>query len=336
MKNKGKSPFSPGLPVPVEFFVGRLKQVRELSRYLRHTLSGKQENVFLVGDRGVGKSSLACFMRYSFANNADIICLHVFLATVSTLKEMVRRIFDQLLKETKGQAWFQDIAQYFEDHILQDLFGISASFSPPDEDLRRLVRNFPEAVYNLVEKLKNEKRGLFIALDDIHELANKREFASWYKSLVDDVATHYQTSFPVFIMLIGLPEERESLVALEPSLSRIFRIVEIEKLANEEVAFFLSDAFEKVGMTIEPAAMELMVRYSNGLPIFMHEIGDATYWRDEDGVIDSQDAYRGIITAAIIIGKKYNYPGVREMIASRDYASLVRRLGEIPIYGKDM
>ncbi len=334
MNNKGKSPFSPGSPAPVESFVGRSKQIRELIRYLGHTLSGKQENVFLAGDRGVGKSSLASFMRYSFANNADILGLHVFLATVTTLEDMVLHIFDRLLKETKGQAWFQDIAQYFEDHILQSPRGVSLSFSPPEEDLRRLVRNFPEAVYNLVEKVKKEKKGLFIALDDIHELADKREFAGWYKSLVDDVATHYQSGFPVFIMPIGLPEERDSLVALEPSLSRIFRIVEIGKLANEEVELFLSNAFQKVGMTVEPGAMDLMVQYSRGLPIFMHEIGDATYWRDKDGVIDTQDAHGGIMAASIIIGKKFNYPGVTKMIRGRDYASLVRKLGTIPVYEK--
>ena len=145
----------------------------------------------------------------------------------------------------------------------------------------------------------------------------------------------YQSGFPVFILLIGLPEERDSLVALEPSLSRIFRIVEIGKLANKEVELFLSDAFEKVGKTVEHEAMELMVQYSSGLHIFMHEIGDATYWRDVDGVIDIQDAYSGIIAAAIIINKKYSDPGVSKMIRSRDYATLVRKLGEIPINQKE-
>ncbi len=336
MSNKENSPFWPGLPVPMQFFAGRSKQVNELIRYLRHMLSGKQENVFLVGDRGVGKSSLACFLRYSFINNADILGLHVFLATVSTLEEMVRHIFDHLLKETEGQSCFPSIAQYFGDHIRQPGCGCSLSFSPSEEESRRLVRNFPEAIHNVVEKVKEEKRGLFIALDDIHGLAVKKEFASWYKSLVDDIAIHYQGFFPVLIMPIGLPEERDSLSALEPSLSRVFRIVEVGKLSNDEVAVFLADAFEKSGVSVEPEAMKLMVQYSNGFPMFMHEIGDAIYLCDEDGVIDRHDAYRGIMSAATIIGNKYNDPGASQKVRRRDYESLVKQLGQIPIYPRKM
>ena len=57
MNNKENSPFTPGSTVPVELFVGRSEQIKELIRYVGQISSGKQENVFLAGDRGIGKSS---------------------------------------------------------------------------------------------------------------------------------------------------------------------------------------------------------------------------------------------------------------------------------------
>jgi len=63
MNNKEYSPFTPGSPVPLELFVGRSKRIQEVVRYIRQTLSGRQENIFLSGDRGIGKSSFASFIR---------------------------------------------------------------------------------------------------------------------------------------------------------------------------------------------------------------------------------------------------------------------------------
>ena len=62
MSNKGNSPFTPGSPVPVELFVGRERQIRELIRYAGQVSSG---------DRGIGKSSLASFLH-------NILGIHVF------------------------------------------------------------------------------------------------------------------------------------------------------------------------------------------------------------------------------------------------------------------
>lgn len=331
MNNKENSPFTPGSPVPVELFVGRSEQIKELIRYIGQTSSGKQENVFLAGDRGIGKSSLASFLRYFVSTQKNILGIHVFLGRVSTLEGMVHHIFEQLLKETKGEAWFDDIAKFFGRYIKEiGLFGISVSFTPPEQDLKELVRKFPEALNNLLKKIKEQKAGLFIALDDVNGLVEKVEFANWYKSFVDEVATHYK-DFPVFIMLIGLPEKRDTLSKIQPSLMRIFRVVDTKKLSDKEVESFLSIAFQKADIKVESDAMKLMVRYSSGLPLLMHEIGDATFWIDADGLIDEKDALQGVITAAGKVGEKYLDPKVYRAIRSPRYRSILRKLGKIPL-----
>jgi energy-coupling factor transporter ATP-binding protein EcfA2 len=331
MDNTKSSPFTPGNPVPVELFVGRAEQIKEILRYISQITSGRQENLFLVGDRGIGKSSLASFLRYYVNTQTDIFGVHIFLGGASTLEEMVHHIFEQILKETKGQPWYTNIKKFFGEYIREiGLFGISVSFNPPEQDLRELVRKFPEALNNILEEINKQKKGLFIILDDINGLVERPEFANWYKSFVDEIATHYK-NFPVFIMLIGLPEKRDRLSNLQPSLMRIFRVIEIKKLSNEEVKDFIYRAFSKVNMRVEPEAMEIMVFYSSGLPILMHEIGDATFWTDTDGVIDKEDAEKGILVAAQKVGEKYLDPKVYRAIRSQRYKSILRKLGEMKI-----
>ncbi|GAI66283.1 unnamed protein product, partial [marine sediment metagenome] len=81
----------------------------------------------------------------------------------------VRLIFDKLLKEVKEKTWFEDIADLFGKNIEAiGLFNISVRFAPPQKDLKELVREFPASLNNFLEKLKEKKVGLFIALDDIN------------------------------------------------------------------------------------------------------------------------------------------------------------------------
>lgn len=329
MENKEKrSPFTPGSPVPVELFVGRLDRIKEVVRYVEQASSGKQENVFLLGDRGIGKSSMASFLRQFVTTKNNMLGLHVFLGGVSTLEEMVRHIFEQLLKEAQTQAWYEKISQLFGKHIRQvGLFNISVTFAPPQEDLRELVMKFPESLHNLLQKLEGEKAGLFIVLDDIDALVDKAEFANWYKSFADEIATHY-TNFPVFIMLVGLPEKRDILANAQPSLMRIFRVVEIERLSDEEVKHFFSEAFEKASIEVESDALKYMVDSSSGLPIMMHEIGEAAFWADTDGVIGKDDAVTGILNAAENVGQKYLTPQVYRAIRSERYRTILRKFGK--------
>lgn len=328
MNAKERSPFYPGSPVPVELFVGRSQKIEEIISYVKNSTHGKQENVFLLGSRGIGKSSLASFLRYYVSTEMDMIGMHVFLGRVSTLDEMVRCIFERLLKETKGQSWFNKISSFFGKYIKQiGLFGISLSFSPPSEDLRELVHNFPEALNNILSVISEEKKGLFIALDDINGLAGKTEFADWYKSFADEVATHYK-KFPVFILLVGLPEKRDLLSGLQPSLMRIFRPVEIDKLSDDEVEQFIAKAFDSTDITVSQEGMKTMVTYSSGLPLLMHEIGDATFWIDTDGIIDDNDAIDGVFKAAEKVGEKYLDPKVYRAIRSDRYISILRKLGK--------
>ncbi len=286
----------------------------------------------MTGERGIGKSSLASFIRFLALKKEGFLGIHVFLGGVNSLDEMVRRVFDELLKSSVQQSWFDRIKGLFGTSIEQiGLFGVSVGFSPRQRDLRQLVGKFPEAVANLCRDLKQDRKGLLIALDDINGLAETDEFANWYKSLVDQVATHFDKSFPVTIMLIGLPEKREKLSEFQPSLLRVFDVVDIQKLPDDEVRGFLEKSFESINIEVEKQAMDTMVHYSSGLPILMHEIGDATLWFDDDGKINASDAETGVLEAADRIGKKYLDPKVYRAMRSERYRSILRKLPRISL-----
>ncbi len=330
---KDDSPFTPGKPVPLDLFVGRENKLEELVRIMKQSASGKQENIFLIGDRGIGKSSLAHFLRSLAIKEAHMMGVHVFLGGISTNEELVHHILEKILNESSGKSWFEKIKGLFGDYVRGvGLFGLSLTFAPPEDKLEGITNNFHQVLKSIIDQIKDEKKGLFIALDDINGLANNPDFANWYKSFVDEVATTHE-NFPVFLMLIGLPDRRDALFKHQESLGRIFNITEIDRLSNEDVEQFYTKAFSKVGMTIESDTMEQMVLFSGGLPVVMHEIGDAVYWLVQDNVVSVEDAVDGVFEAAERIGKKYLEPKVYRTIRSERYRSILRKIGSFsPVF----
>ena len=169
---KDYSPFSPGQPVPAEFFVGRLPEIERLQGSAAAAASGRLQVAFLDGERGIGKSSLASIVRSVAERDLRVLGIHSFLGGVSSLEEMARRVFDRLLKESVGQVWHEQVKTFFGDHIKRvGLFGLSLEFSAPQQDLTRVVHDFAPALRNLLAALGSQRSGLLLVLDDINGLA---------------------------------------------------------------------------------------------------------------------------------------------------------------------
>jgi len=333
MNDKQRSPFTPGNPVPIEFFVGRSYQINQIMRSIEQSCSGRQQNIFLVGERGVGKTSVASFVRHWAINDENVLGVHVFLGGVDNLKELVRRIFEAFVKSGQGKKWFEHVRGFFGDFIKDvGLFGVTVGFNPPQRDLTQLVRNFPQSLKKMISELKEEVSSILIILDDLDTLSEVEEFANWYKSAVDEIATQFD-AFPITFLLIGLPEIVDSLAQLQPSLPRIFRIIELSRLTDEEVEEFFHRTFESVGVKVDDDAMELFVKFSSGVPVIMQEIGDAAYWFDQDKHLEQDDALVATLSAAQQIGRKYLDPQVYRAIRSNNYRSILRKIGmrETPI-----
>jgi len=329
---KDYSPFTPGLPVPFEFFVGRRAEVNRLHDKVAAALSGRLQVAFLTGERGIGKSSLASFVRYLAERDHQVLGLHTFLGGVASLEEMVRRVFDRLLKVSLGKAWHEKIKEFFGKNIQEvGLFGVSVEFGAPQQDLHRLVHDFAPALKNLMERLAGEKRGIFLILDDINGLASSKDFANWLKSLVDEIATG-PDALPVCLLLVGLEDRRQSLIAWQPSLARVFDVVEIRAWTEEETVNFFQTAFSKSGVAADEEACRLLARYAGGLPVLAHEIGDAVFKMDQDEHIDRHDAAKGVVAAADLVGRKHLEPHVYQAIRSEKYRAILRKVALAPFH----
>lgn len=328
MTPEKSSPFTPGNPVRADLFAGRHQQIQDVSNYLMQAASGRMENVFLTGERGIGKSSFASFTLQKARANNNMVGVHIFLGGVTTLDELVRKVIEELINEISDRSWYDTVSELLGDYVRKvGVFGVTIEFRPPIENLSHIVGNFPDVLGGLLARISEHNDGVLIILDDINGLAETGLFANWYKSVVDHTATHFG-AYPALIMLSGLPEKRDQLATQQRSLLRVFRALELGRLSDQEVESFFERAFASANMNLTDEAMRVMVHFSSGLPIMMQEIGDATFWENADGAISKQDAISGVVRAAFNVGIKYMTPNVYNTLRSSRYQTIIRKLAD--------
>ena len=322
-----ESLFQPGQPVSPDRFKGREEIIKDILKYFPAVKSGNPQHFFITGKRGIGKTSLANFTSDFARKNYSMVTAHIMNYGVHTIDELVVQIIERILNSIKSEKWSNKIFNLIDKYIETVGFGgLNIKFKPSEDELTNIKDNLAFYLSDLVSNFK-DKDGLFIVIDDINGLSHTPDFANWYKSFADTLATSIENA-PICIMLTGYPEKFKKLYAHNPSVNRIFHTHELKRLSNEDIENFYRTIFSSYNIDISPDALSNMTEYSSGMPTMMQEIGDATFWKDTDGYIDNNDAISGVIEAGNRIGLKYLQPLLDNKIRIENYLSLFKKIGK--------
>jgi len=330
LSNKGKSPFYPGQPIPVELFVGREKEIKKITRALGQVEMGKPQAVFVSGEYGIGKSSLAGVLRYYAEKNNNILGIHVFLGGAETVEDVAVKTVEAIIKqpfyeETKTEKIKNLLSKYIGQ---QSLFGLNVNFEALKADGLNISHGYLPFLRELLNRFKGDNiKGIMLILDEINGITRNKQFSHFIKGLVDENALSREP-LPLMLMLCGVEERRQDMIELHQPIERIFDVVNIEPMNDSEMKDFFTKSFQSVDMKINEDAMELLSLYSAGFPKLMHIIGNNIFWFNQDNVVDRNDALMGIVESAEEIGKKFVDPQIYKALRSEDYHSILKKLGK--------
>ena len=323
-------PFKPGYPVDPENFEGRVELIEESLNYLKQAEFGIPQHFFINGKRGMGKSSFAKYIAFMAEKKYNFVSIHIYNDGVYDVETLIKLIIEQLIRVTKDTTWGQTIFNSFKKYIDSiNLLGNSIKFKSEDEKL--IIDNVKsDFAYFLVDLTKNigDKKGILIIIDDINSLSDTPDFVNWYKSFTDSLATNFDESTPVAMLLSSHPDRLPILYKHNPSFNRIFHHREISALSDAEVKNFFLKSFGELDMCIDEDALNLIVHFSSGHPTMMQEIGAGIYWTCRSKSISYEDALRGIIRSGEEIGVKYLKSSLDSSIRSNKYLNIFNKLGE--------
>lgn len=144
--SKGKSPFYPGQPVPVELFVGRSDQIdRIMKRGVGQVSAGKPITMYVQGEYGIGKSSVAGFVQWLAEKDHGLHGIYATLGGAQNLMDGATAVFEATVRSGAFDPRRSErIRNFFAKYIgRQELFGFSlnaqalkSGCSPPFKPIR--------------------------------------------------------------------------------------------------------------------------------------------------------------------------------------------------------
>jgi len=328
---KGNSPFHPGQPVPLDLFVGRVAELQHIMvRGAGQVTRGKPIAIFVEGEYGIGKSSFAGYVQASAEREHNLHGIYASLGRCRTVDEMAADILEATIRSgalNPGRS--EKIKNWLARYVgQQSLFSFSVNLQTLKEDALQLTStdnllSFLRDVHNRLQD--TGIMGISLVLDEINGIVDDPRFAPFIKSIVDSNALS-RSPLPLLLMICGVPEKRGDMIRSHEPVARIFDVVEIGALKENETQEFFEHAFQTVQMKVDPAAMDLMVYFSAGFPKIMHLIGDAAYWIDRDAVVDESDAVVAIRMAAEEVGKRFVDQQVYEALKSDTYKAILQKI----------
>ncbi|MBI4646946.1 MAG: ATP-binding protein, partial [Bacteroidia bacterium] len=259
---KGQSPFYPGQPVPLELFTGRQNEILRIERALNQVALGKPQSIFLTGEYGIGKSSLAGVMRHVAEKNYNLFAMQVMLGEATTIDELSEKTIESVLNsEFYEHSWTEKIRTFLAKYIgEQSIFGITLKLDELKKDAPNLSRGFLPFFRKILKEFSGNKvKGIFLVFDELNGITKNPQFAYFIKNLIDENALSRQP-VPILIMLCSVPERRKEMIKHHQPIDRIFEIIKIEPFNDDETKKFFLRAFDKVNYSITENAFDWLCK----------------------------------------------------------------------------
>lgn len=239
--------FTPSAPVDeAKLFAGRFSQVREVI----NTVTQRGQHAIIYGERGVGKTSLANVLSdllpdMGVAGWDTVIANCDATTTFSSLWHQVAREMT-LVNSTKKIGFSSE--EYATQLSLDSL--VPREITP--DDVRYLFQNVPASTIVIVDEM-----------DRIKDEATTTLLADTVKTLSDH-------SVDITLILVGVADSVDGLIAEHKSIERALVQVPMPRMSNSELFEIIDKGLAEVEMTIYDDARRQITRLSQGLPHFTH------------------------------------------------------------------
>jgi Cdc6-like AAA superfamily ATPase len=242
--------FTPAVPVSDnDLFAGRIDEIRRVI----DAINQRGQHAAIFGDRGVGKTSLANIISSKLTGNVPVLAPHVTCNTTDDFTSIWRNVLSNIDLITKRrQAGFQNYSLFEETRSAAEVIGDKVS---PD-DLRRFF------------SLMGDGRILIIVLDEFDRLNRSAR-----RAVADTVKTFSDHSVPVTIIVVGVADTIDELIAEHESIERVLVQVQMPRMDQAELMEILHKGTARLNMTIADDAARFIASVSQGLPHYTHLIG---------------------------------------------------------------
>ena len=321
------NPFNPNSPTGPGMFAGRGKEIDSIAQILLQTKANKGHGFLLLGQRGIGKTSLLNLVKYQAEGSIEtkgeklnFLVIEIDITKETNLYTIIKKIElalkRKLAKSEPTRKLFADIWNFLGR---VEVAGVKVNTSKEfDKELL-----FEEFSYSLADTLKritaktgenfeNTHDGILLIIDETDNASKDLDLGTFVKLLMERLQK--EGSQQLMIAIAGLPKTKDILIESHPSSIRIFEELNLDRLSDEDIKYVIKrvlDHSQKLNgqsTEIEELAEHNLVRLSEGFPHFIHQYGYCAFELSDGKTITDSNIQQGAFGsngAIEKIGDKY-------------------------------
>jgi len=327
------NPFHPTSPVYHGMFSGRFNEINGIDQAMYQTKNGNPNHIMLLGERGIGKTSLLLVANglargdFDFSGEKyNFLSIQVNLDDRMSITDLAISIKNRLKRELRKinpEISLMENCWAFISQVECMGVSITKNVQSPSIDNNRISE---ELTYSLIDTVKNithdtiekkigltqRKDGIVILIDESDRANKELNLGAFLKKLTESLTIENCNN--ILFIVAGLPSTKDVLADSHESSLRIFQEYCLNPLSQEEVNDVIRNGLEQskkcsqTEIKIEEEALKSIYDYSEGYPHFVQQIGYSVFEVNNDDIIEKKDVTRGFFGdggALDIIGAKY-------------------------------
>lgn len=301
------NPFSPNSPTGPGMFAGRIKEIEAIEQILLQTRANKGHGFLLLGQRGIGKTSLLNLVKFQAkgsidakGENLNFLVIEIDITKETTLYTIIKKIElalkRQLAKSEPTRKLFSEIWKFLGK---VEVAGVKINTST-DYDKELFFEEFSYSLADTLkritaktgEKFESTHDGILLIIDETDNATRELDLGTFLKLLMERLQK--EGSQHLMVGVSGLPKTKEILIESHPSSIRIFEELSLDRLTDDDIKYVIKRVLDHSKelnghrTDIQQEAENNLVRLSEGFPHFIHQYGYCAFDLS-DGLIISED-----------------------------------------------
>jgi Cdc6-like AAA superfamily ATPase len=348
---KKNNPFRPNNPIPPGLFAGRLDELSRIEQLLIQLKEENASNLLILGERGIGKSSMLLVSNYfakgeiNWINDEkfNFLTVHFNMDPEITQLDIIEKINNAIQRELgKNQKVLETIKKTWGFLQKVEMGGFKIRENAQKINESEIFTNFVYSLADTTKKLCKDgflsehniltkKDGIVILIDEADNSNTKLNLGTFLKNLQESLIV--EDCRNVMFILSGLPKVKDILLESHKSSLRMFEEMVLSPFGYEEIKTIYEKGLNKVNeknpteeTSISKKAMEIMISAAEGYPHFAQQIGYSVFDLNEDNVISFETAWSAIRMkggAIDRIGDRYYYDLYYKKIQEDSYREIL-------------
>ncbi len=276
-EKRRRNPFEPGKPVDPEYFGGRRRELETFREYLGYSIEGNIHNLALMGERGIGKSSLLRkFEQIASEEHGCLVIRREMDASVDSLRSLTMFMLEAAKSEgssrlvSRKRKAAEKVTRFFEK------YKVGVSVMGQGVSIERLERTaavqdyFYGELMHIWEGIREGTKGVVFLIDEAERLQGVE--GSW--SFLRSVLTRTSEEDAGYMLAVsGKLGLFRGIKEIFSPMERFFTPLEVMPMKQDEVRDVLEKPLKEHSIGITSEAVRMVSDNSGGNPYIVQTFG---------------------------------------------------------------